>query len=600
MVTLTAVLSGCARSPRDYLTGLRNFVRPEPVGRTEEKSSDETLAPADDPSLIAREEEESRQKHALKDMPVAANGARDAAGGDSEQEGSSRLLESLLGKKPAEAAESHDPFLASERKTATGPSQPSSEGTVEMTLEELLASANKPPAASDESRSGNEKSEAWWDSAPAEAAEVATASAEEPAPTAEPAEEIVETSDDRIRFAREFDSRLDRLRAELSQAEPSGPQAADQSLNPFAESSLKVDPLVEEQHPLTGAEEGVAPPVAHVADSKVRGSLARQRVALLMTEAHEYWQNWDLPTAYRTALAAQELAVVENVSFDVAEETPADIAARIAADIRREQWDTDEPEVSSTPQEDALAAVAPVADSTPSTPPTVPVSTKKHTWSTIPAVPSWSQSAGGGAADFGVSRGEAAPESRSSGVSLLAPLDDDFPSESEQPSGPATGEGRSGSDDVAIPPFSTSTWPATTGVNDAAAATSADTTLVRFESSESAPAPVLSAEDEQAIRSDVAATRSRVLESAPLEWPVLPVPGGGDLASINDLPVELSAAPPVALDDTDFVTPPVAAVDGSSAAEEGSSRAWASWVIGGTLLLVTALRLLSRRSATMA
>lgn len=573
VLLVTALLvPGCAGKRVDLFSTLDEFESAE----TAEKDSPE----ADDKGLIAKQDADEKDE---KQLVAASSNDADAKSTDDVSTPVSlrQRLRSFvgLGGDKQEVATT-DPFVDdddaadeaaadnSSSKTAADASQDAIAETGRPSVDELLASfATKTPAVT---AAGTKP---WWeaDDAPATGSEQASANTA----SADP------------QFAQEFDSRLERLRAELATVNSDSNSAASDAVDGPA-----VDPFLAASSSPTSAnaEDASARSLfggdQHPLDSNTSATLgaAKPRIKAMLADARTDWENWNLRRAYRTALDAQELAVLENVTFTADEVSPQELAEQIAADLRGDSVSAVAASREKKPASSSLESLFTTSAKSSSAIGFPDFSDAASPWST-PANSLNDTRAGLPSEDA-----SQPTESRTSGVSLLPP-DDDFPSETD-----STDWNRALPSFGAVPP-----QPTTTVTEDSIQLTnhkSPEFTLTRSQTPQD-QFPGLSNEDNQELLTSVAAQRSRVLQPNDVEWPSLPAPAA-DVAGSSHRPgpIRLAEAPRFTLDDD--LAPAMdapAATPAARAPVSGSllGQFWRSqpiWFIGGLVLLVIALRLL--------
>jgi hypothetical protein len=494
-------------------------------------------------------------------------------------------------------------------------------------VDELLSSF---PTKQARQQQPEREAQSWWEAGTADAARASA--------TMPPNEDaLADAESPKTTFSGQFDSRLERLRAELNLDDRSVAAAEDAAAEDAAaglptaglaaetqerpqqqdETATAASPTiasgstVEQFNPFATAGEqsqelpivaangktaaGQAYPslltqprqspgesrptdtgVASAEDSHFQD--AGSRVRMLMDEAQQDWQAWRLERAYRTAVAARDLALRENVEFLEGEERPRDLAEKIAFDFKQDVVTCQSPQALASKPFQQTDEV-PVRSFSP------PFGFEQLERLADPWMAGVVQ--GTTSSDLadrdvarstsrkGVDASEPTVESRSSGVSLLPP-DDDFPSDAE---------GR-----------------------DWTHADPRDIRLANHRFSEfSRPGDQeireqmrgLSAEDNQALLRNVADQRHRVLTSKGVQWPELPAAHQpAALKQRSSGPIQVAQAPRYTLaDDMAVAASPESGPDGATAAAGGSllGQFWHSqpiWFIGGLILLIAALRIL--------
>jgi hypothetical protein len=498
-------------------------------------------------------------------------------------------------------------------------------GSESARVDELLASFQTRQAAG---KNTTAEAQPWWEAGSPDS----SAASSTMAPTTA---SVVAAETPQTTFSRQFDSRLERLRAELRLDDNSVAAAADgdemfdelraghtaeqgaspqqsapasastnpviaardslEQANPFASTSERSQELpivagngevpAEQAYPslMTQPRQPVsAPESADGATASADGSLpldARSRVQALMDEAQQDWAALQLESAYRTAVAAHDLATRENVQFRNEEVQPFDLARKIAADRDRD-------------------AVATTADQSAEALASNPFNTSHELGIGAAGTPfgfeeldrlanPWTdtesdRTTSRGLADPNVARtatqqqadtDEPIVASQTSGVSLLPP-DDDFPSDAAE-------RDWAGADPRDIR-LATHRFPEFSRPGDQ---------QIREQMSG------LSAEDNQALLQSVADQKSRVLRSKGIQWPELPAARQPTaLGERSSGPIQVAQAPRFSLeDDMAIATAPEQKWEGTPGS--GGSllgQIWRSqpiWFIGGLILLIVALRL---------
>jgi hypothetical protein len=491
-------------------------------------------------------------------------------------------------------------------------------GSNSRRVDELLAAfpTNRPAAKQPDS-----EPQPWWEDGTADDPQASGT-------TGPTTDSLVTAESPKTTFSRQFDSRLERLRAELNlddasvaaaedspfaatatagfsgkpQAHPQEEQLAGdgtaraaagnaaEEFNPFAlagepshdlpivagngeTTSGQVYPSLMTQPRQPGEVQPAETGIASAGDTD-----AGARVRTLMDEAQQDWQAWRLERAYEAAVAAHELAAREDVQFLEGEERPRDLVEKIASDLQQDTigeepsqafasnlfQNTDESETRSAGAPFGFEQLERLSDS----------------W----AAGNDDRRTSGGLAETKLTE-SARPEqgdandtivaSTSSGVSLLPP-DDDFPSDAE-------GRDWDHADprDIRLanhrfPEFSR---PGDQQIREQMRG--------------------LSAEDNQALLRNVADQRNRVLTSKGIQWPELPAAHQpAALTEHSGGPIHVAQAPRYTLaDDMAIAAAPASQGESATPAGGGSllGQFWHSqpiWFIGGLILLVVALRLL--------
>lgn len=509
-----------------------------------------------------------------------------------------------------EATTAGDPFLQEESKRQSSEAAEDRKAIASSEqgrVDDMLASFQN----QEQEKEPITKVKPWWETGTTETsgtpapAETATASADTP-PKAAP----------KTTFSRQFDSRLERLRAELDLDDKSiadTEKSSDTSSTPAAKTprasgvpthaaievqpkiaarnaqeanATAVDDVAAQQLPVvvgnarTGAEPATASlmtqprlpahesqnaPAASAADAAAAAD-ARQQVLALMDEARQDQQAWKLHRAYQTVVAAHKIAVREKVRFRAGEEQPRDLARKIAADVKKDALAR---RSGSAPRAFASNPFRETDDlgirSAAATFGFDELERLANPWTAKPA----DQSAA--ATPRPALAGARPAESQDSGVSLMPP-EDDFPSDAA---------GRDWND--ADP-------------RDIRLATH------KFPDFRSADKQIrgqmkgLSASDNEALLQNIADQKNRVLTSKGIVWPRLPK-GHQPLPRVErgDGPIRVAQAPQFALEDDLAVTPvPAAAAKADPSSGSLLGQFWRSqpiWFIGGLVLLVMALRL---------
>lgn len=429
---------------------------------------------------------------------------------------------------------------------------------------------------------------------------------------------------DKNSFASGFDTRLERLKADLERKPDTSKDDAAGDVNPFADFVAKSPPKNADTIGTVSSVSFEQKLDRSLVDDRAINSgtsAAKERVQTLLQQAHEDWDSWKLEEAYRKALAAQELAVLENVQFDVADERPGDLAKRIASDIRKDSFtsttttktnpwadeSTSHDDVlgnSTSRDDDAFGRAASRAFSS------FTAGTSTVGWqaavsehSTRPSLP-----------QAGVDSPDADSSTTGrSGVNLLPPSDDDFPSEAEGI--PWQGSASAKTTNTRTVSASTNSvvnlaWP-----EDAKSARNKDEgpanegpALVRYDSDAYTPTSQAVNEDSKALWSQASANHDRVFPPAQAQWPSLPAPETSTANQRRDQSEQVAVAAPILLGVNDA---PVASAHKTTApttvstihaTDAPAARSWFSrpmWFVGGLVLLMLAMRLLSRRSGTV-
>lgn len=564
-VALAILVPGCAGKRIDMLTSLNPFSDDEstPVADGEEAGAD------DDSQLVADAADETNAQ-------LSAYSAEDIIEGPPTL---SKRFRSLFGRSE-KAVVTTDPFLVSDSgekpKPDPEPKQPVADNDG-PTVEELLASfeAN---VAEEPAESGD-----WWKS-------------RQESDKVTQTEFSVESTAD---FDQEFDTRLERLRAELAgrvsprtaenpmpvaPLESQSAQLTDQTpvRQEAQERSLFSEPAVEDtardsRHPLVDvADESVNPQ----RDTKAR-------IKAMLADARRDWENWNLRRAYRTALDAQELAVLEGIAFEADEENPQMLAAKIASELRNEsQFGLKMSETGSATSD----TVNPFSDGSSFAVDGSASDEARHdSWFGFPelsdATNPWTSRSGGietGHPSSAEYPAEARTTARSSGVSLLPP-DDDFPSDAAQgewqrSASAAPTDEADGTDRIQLTMHRTPEF-----------------TLRRHENRRQR-FPGLTSEDRKALQNTAAAQRNRVLDSETAQFPELPSPFRADAETQQTIePIRVAQAPRFALDrDLAASSDSIDQKSGSPPNTSLLSQVWQSqpiWLIAGIVLLIIALRM---------
>ncbi len=578
-------LPGCVKSPREFLSSWRGQ-KAEVDESTEESAA---IADAGDADSDLKTSTVSRSETDLK-LPQ-------------EEFGAENLMDRLMSRRQADSdGTTTDPFVGSDgalsqakRDSAETISQSETEVRQRAaTLEELLTqtkpSSTRKPNAADSARTTKGDSDRG-----------ATSKSDR---------------GDKNLFAADFDSRLDQLKADLhSKTDATVSKAADE-VNPFAD--FVANNRVEKQ----ATSDPDRRPISSVSFERKsdRGRLQREqpplkgatltakdRVQTLLTQAHEDWDSWRLEDAYRKTLAAQELAVLEGVEFDVSDERPSDLAKRIASDIRKDSLASTSPKAESwtdepAPHDDAFGQAASRAFSS------FTAGTSSLGWQA--AVPEASNRLPQSRAIDQRPKIELSRNGRS-GVNLLPPSSDDFPSDAEgsQWASPASSE-MTGTDShhESSNAIVNLAWPDDTNPpsNNNVRSFGNGPALVRYDTEAHNPTDLSTAEESEDFLAHVAANRDRVLQSERPQWPTLPAPNTSRSNQRDGRSEQVAVAPPILLGVNDTNPSTVAAAaPGSTTPTTNAPLAsvWYSrplWFVGGLVLLMLSMRLLSRRSTTYA
>lgn len=573
---------------------------------------DETLA-AGDPFLD--EESTTGQE------PSETTSKRQAVASSDQNDNESSLSASRVSQTTAtESIDDVKPWweeggAAAERRTPVGGQR--------SRVDEMLASFQTRKTLeqqSAEQKSVNSKS-AWWEAGSAEGSSATAQNAPATASAATP----------KTTFSDRFDSRLQRLRAELNLDETSvaATEAADADSRPATEPAVaqheQQQPVEQQTQPtiapnptiaargtddefnpfattqdssqdlpvVAGNNDNIAqnypslmtqprtpsatPEAADDTASSADRSDARTRVHELMADARNDWQAWRLDRAYETAVAAQELAVRENVQLHDVEDQPEVLVRKIAADRSRDAVpalaDQSQEAFGSNPFDDAdssgssktpfgFAELDRLANPWTTTPEKSPSKAPADPASTLAEKQQNSHEA------------DTVVQSQTGGVSLLPP-DDDFPSD-------ADARDWSGADPRDIR-LATHKFPQFSRSQDE---------QVREQMKG------LSAEDNQALLQNVADQKNRVLRSKGIQWPELPAAHQPrTVAERSAGPIQVAEAPRFTLeDDIAIAAPPDSAGETPATSSGGSllGQFWRSqpiWFIGGLVLLILAMRL---------
>lgn len=578
LLMLALMLSGCVKSPRDILTSWHG----EEAEVEEDSDDSEAIADADD----------------ADDTTTTVSRSKADPGLPQREFGTENLLDKLLSRQKTDDRVTSDPFIATDAVAEAGRDKAKTdvsktEAEVRRraaTLDDLLAQTKPSSTSGPDAAAGTRASVARTDRAKTE----------------------TKGSDRENRFASNFESRLDQLKADLQRET----KAAADEVNSFAEfmasqekngASVTSVSYKNESEPLP--ERGFRPNQKHPLED-VNISV-KSRVQGLLNQAHDDWESWKLEEAYRKALAAQELAVLQGVEFDVSEERPADLAKRIADDIRKdsisttmakaESW-TDETDSGDDPFSqiasrtfESFAAGAPNIGWQSAASPTTG-SSKEMSNGQYPRIEP--------------SEVESRP-STNGGVNLMSPSSDDFPSEAE-----GNRWSMSSSADFASNDHDNSSsreivnlaWPedadSSGDRSSASPGFSQGPSLARYETDSYTPPGEVALESNTDLLSHVAANRDRVLGSGGPQWPALPAPDATSVDRRKPEPVQVAVAPPVLLGVNDTPAASVTAPEIAPTVQAANTRTpaaslWYSrplWFVGGLILLMLSMRLLSRRS----
>ena len=588
LIAVAILVPGCAGKRPELLSSL---IPQKSAADDEDSAGADVSDPVAAAGLIA-EAETTRTKSRLSAFTE-----------DEIIEGPPRLLKRLRNRfrHQEDLVVTSDPFIGDDAVQTTTPkakadlpaakSRSTAAKSDGPTVEELLASFESKRA-----ETPTAQSDAWWMTDVKKNGSTSS-DAKSSRSTAKPASPATSLSQDDTKLAEEFDSRLDRLRSELAGAETMAKNAALHAdkveENPFAAaetklastpSSLLTKP-VEQLRNSTSAD-NLDSLTKEVSLTQTSTGTASQRIKAMLADARRDRENWNLRRAYRTALDAQELAVLENVQFAADDVRPQQLADEIADDLRRDVIRPESSRHEIVNKEVATSDVNPFAGE--SDPLEKAVSSRFGFPEFSATANPWTTTTSG-SSELPKASSEieivAESGSRTSGVSLLPPADD-FPSDaarSEWGLGMSTSNPiRSSSEEEEIQ-LTTHKSPEFTLTRDAQPRDQL---------------PGLSGKDNKALLTTVAEQRSRVLESKSVEWPTLSAPNvKADEPIVKREPIRIAKAPRFALDDDAAAAPIVPKSTSSQAPAAGSllGQFWRSqpvWFIGGLLLLIVALRLL--------
>ncbi|MCA9076480.1 MAG: hypothetical protein KDA93_15750 [Planctomycetaceae bacterium] len=579
-VTTTALvvglsLSGCVKSPRDILASFRG----QKAEIEEAAEESESIADA------GKDDADTATVSQTKDDPTLPQ----------QEFGTQNLLDRLLSRNKTEDDRvTTDPFVGADDAAREKSDEIVSKSEAEVkrraaSLEELLEQTKRGSTSPADTTDDLSSSVARNDRLKSK------------------------TGDDN-QFVTNFDSRLDQLKADLQRETDAAGSELSDDVNPFAEFAAS---KTANQTPVSSVsfESGTAGtterelPTEHQHPLKNATLTAKDRVKSLMNQAHDDWESWKLEDAYRKTLAAQELAVLEGVEFDVTDERPGDLAKRIASDIRKDSLSTTLSKAEPWTEEanshdDAFSEIA------SQTFESFASGTPNIGWQTVSSQIADSTEGGIPEPTPQFPETEVHP-SANSGVNLLPPSSDDFPSEAEGESWSTTSANRyrrTHHHESTEQNIVNLAWhdDESSTTNDASSQPDWDDrpALVRYESAPDHVNDEVSRESSEELLAHVAASRNRVLYSDGPQLPALPAPDTDAIRRRNSEPVQVAATPPMIVGMNDRQASSVgtsAALPASQAATTNTSVAsvWYSrplWFVGGLILLMLSMRLLSRRS----
>ena len=577
-------LSGCVKSPRDILASWRGQTNDVEEASVDSEAIADSTAGDDSTSTVSTSKAEP--------------------GVPQQEFGAENLLDRLLSQKDSNDSATTDPFVGidaaedadRERSDKVVSNSASEVRRRAATLEELLAQT-KPKSDRDSKEAVREGT---------------------PVAKLDQHKHNTDSVGDVNRFASEFDSRLDQLKADLaSEAELANSTAKD-DVNPFAEFVASRESQVARVSSVS--HQTTSQPISEIELPASRRHplsdsprTAKERVRHLLNQAHDDWESWRLKEAYRKALAAQELAVLEGVEFEVSDERPSDLAKRIASDIRQDSLTTSTSSSNAKSWTDeGISEDRSFGEVASRTFESFAAGTPNVGWQAVSLQPSLSveTSQTARAPGFDSTDSDSIPAA-SGGVNLMPPADDDFPSEAEGNGWniPAsTGMSTSNNQGNAHREIVNLAWPETTAAPTETVSPRQEfeegPTLVRYETDTNDRAIVRDHESTNDLMAHVAANRERVLQFDGPSLPALPAPETSSLVRGKSEPDQVASATPILLGVNDRPASSIAVASPRQAVpavttDRSTASLWYSrplWFVGGLVLLMLSMRLLSRRS----